>query len=73
MKIKVMHWRNDNKPERGWYCWVYADNFTSFLVWMKKNMRGKYDATSRFNSGDPMITVWIADDDDATVFKLRWM
>jgi hypothetical protein len=31
------------------------------------------DFTPRFNSGDPMWTVTITDDKEATVFQLRWM
>ena len=57
----------------GWHCWVYPDDDKEFTQWMRKNMTGKYDCTFRFNSGDPMITVWIKEDVDATKFKLKWM
>jgi hypothetical protein len=57
----------------GWFCHAYTDNHWEFEKWMKANMCGKYDATQRFNSGNPMITVWIADDQDASIFKLRWV
>lgn len=61
-----------NEEIKGWHCWVYADS-NDFGKWMKKNMKGKYDCTFRFNSGDPMHTVWIKEDEDATLFKLTWM
>lgn len=65
--------REFNSQRRGWFCWVYTDDEASFTKWMKKNMKGKYDCTFRFNSGDPMHTVWIQNDEDATLFKLTWM
>ena len=55
----------------GWHCWVYSDD-DEFEKWMKANMKGEYDCTWRFNSGDPMMTVLIRDDEDATLFKLMW-
>jgi len=30
------------------------------------------DCTHRFNSGDPMYTVYIRYDHEATLFQLRW-
>jgi len=72
--------RKEGEPEKefneeivGWHCWVYADDNKDFEKWMRKNMKGKYDCTFRFNSGDPMHTVWIREDEDATLFKLTWM
>ena len=58
---------------QGWFCWVYAQNDEEFATWMKNNMKGKYECDYRFNSGDPMFTILIRDDEDATLFKLRWM
>jgi len=58
---------------QGWFCWVYAANDAEFVDWMRENMRGKYECDYRFNSGDPMHTVLIREDEDATLFKLRWM
>jgi len=57
----------------GWHCWVYANNDEDFEGWMRDNMRGEYECDLRFNSGDPMYTVLIKDNEDATLFKLRWM
>lgn len=88
-KISVHHWRyedgwcdvpsyiaNSKREFReeivGWHCWVYGDN-SKFEEWMERSMRGKYDCTFRFNSGNPMTTVMIYDDEDATLFKLTWM
>jgi len=61
-----------NKELVGWHCWVYPEDDREFERWMKKNMTGKYDCTHRFNSGDPMYTVIIRNDEDATLFKLTW-
>jgi len=58
---------------KGWHCWVYPSNDIDFENWMKENMKGEYDCTFRFNSGNPMFTVLITDDEDATLFKLTWM
>jgi hypothetical protein len=83
-KTSVHHWAyNDGqqwttnyvefRPEIvGWHCWVYPSDRTDFETWMKENMKGVYDCTYRFNSGDPMYTVFIRDDEDATFFKLKW-
>lgn len=57
----------------GWHCWVYAGDDAEFNDWMEKNMKGSFDCTFRFNSGDPMHTVTIKDNEDATLFKLTWM
>ena len=60
----------------GWPCWVVADNIpgdAEFVTWMKNNMIGSYECDWRFNNGDPMYTVHIRSDEDATAFKLRWM
>ncbi len=72
--------RRRGRPDRefhedmiGWFCHVYTDDHNEFLDWMEANMRGEYDATSRFNSGNPMITIQIVDDKDASLFKLRWI
>ena len=57
----------------GWHCWAYPEDGNAFEKWLKTNMKGKYDCTFRFNSGDPMFTVWIKEDEDATLFKLTWV
>ena len=54
----------------GWHCWVYADY--EFELWMEENMTGPFDVSFRFNGGDPMYTVHIVKEEDATLFKLRW-
>lgn len=85
-KTSVHHWRfEDGKtcpnpghkyelapPPRGWYCWVYPENDHEFAEWMETNCPTT-DITHRFNSGDPMWTVYIKDDKEATLFQLRWM
>lgn len=57
----------------GWHCWVYAGNDCDFRKWMEENMTGPYECDFRFNSGDPMHTVQIKSEEDATLFKLRWL
>ena len=56
---------------RGWYCWAYPDDKHDFEDWMSK-MCPSADTTFRFNSGDPMYTVFIKDDTEATLFNLKW-
>jgi hypothetical protein len=57
---------------RGWTCWVYPDDDNEFVEWMNR-MCPTADVTHRFNSGDPMYTVTISKDSEATAFQLRWM
>jgi hypothetical protein len=64
-------WKHDPMP-RGWYCWVYPKDGCDFDGWMTKNCPSA-DVTFRFNSGDPMYTVYIKDDEEATLFGLKWM
>jgi hypothetical protein len=85
-KMVIHHWRfedgltipnPDSKwpldpPPRGWYCWVYTDDNDVFQEWMNR-MCPTADCTRRFNSGDPMTTVYISKDSEATAFQLRWM
>jgi hypothetical protein len=85
-KTVVNHWRfEDGKtcpnpgsmwesepPPRGWYCWVYPEDDNEFEEWMSR-MCPTADCTRRFNSGDPMTTVYISEDSEATAFQLRWM
>jgi len=85
-KTSIHHWRfEDGKtspnpgsqwemepPPRGWYCWVYPENDPEFEDWMSKNCPTA-DCTHRFNSGNPMYTVFIKDDTEAMLFNLRWM
>jgi hypothetical protein len=73
LQAKYKATREFNKELIGWHCWVYPVDDIEFEKWMKKNMKGKYDCTHRYNSGDPMYTVLIYDDEDATLFKLMWM
>lgn len=81
----VHHWRFENGvdpinpgsqwpsiPNRGWYCWVYPSDDREFESWMAKNCPAT-DCTHRFNSGDPMYTVYIKEDKEATLFQLKWM
>jgi len=85
-KTTVNHWRfEDGKtcpnsgsmwesppPPRGWYCWVYPEDNFEFEEWMSR-MCPAADWTRRFNSGDPMTTVFINDDAEATLFQLKWL
>lgn len=57
----------------GWHCWAYPNDDVLFEEWIEKNLSGDVDMTHRFNSGDPMWTVTIRDDADASLFKLMWL
>jgi hypothetical protein len=85
MKATVHHWEFHNGvdpinpgslwpmvPRRGWTCWVYPNDDRAFETWMETNCP-KAECTHRFNSGDPMYTVSIADDQEAMVFRMRWL
>ena len=56
---------------RGWSCWVYPRDDREFEEWMTR-MCPTADWTHRFNSGDPMYTVNITKDSEATAFQLMW-
>jgi hypothetical protein len=58
---------------KGWHCWVYPTNDSEFVAWMENNMKGAYECDFKYNSGDPMHLVIIKEDEDATLFKIRWM
>ena len=60
-------------PKKGWSCWAYASHVKEeFEEWMSTCMKGNYECIHRFNSGDPMFTIHIDEDEDAMLFKLRW-
>lgn len=56
---------------KGWYCWVYSDDTYGFVDWMKLHCPTA-DATPRFNSGNPMVTVFIPSDKEASMFALSF-
>lgn len=58
-------------PPRGWYCCMYPNNDAEFRSWMEQCCPTA-DIIHRFNSGDPMWTVYIKDDREAMLFKLKW-
>lgn len=64
-------WEMEPSP-RGWYCWAYPSDDRAFERWMKGTCP-KADIAHRFNSGDPMYTVYIDDDREATLFQLAWV
>jgi hypothetical protein len=70
--------RKNGNPERefreelvGWHCWVYCNDHHEFLTWMEEHCP-KADCTTRFNSGNPMITVNITNKDEAAYFMLNF-
>lgn len=81
-KTSVHYWRyNNGEPgnlfegsstPRGWYCWVYPENDGEFQEWMEQMCPGA-DIAHRFNNGNPMWTVYIASEREATVFALKWV
>ncbi len=84
-KVIVQHWRYEdgsNTPEyfkslseplpTGWHCFVFArSQEDDFVKWMIKNCPTA-EVEYRFNSGDPMFTVYIKDEKEAMLFTLRW-
>lgn len=86
MRATIHHWRFEDgetcpnpgsrfplePPPRGWYGWVYPSDRDGFVKWMEKNCPTA-DCTWRFNSGDPMFTVYIKNDQEAILFQLRWL
>ncbi len=85
-KAYVYNWRFENgqtcpnpgsefpltPPPRGWYCWAYPDDGGDFVQWMKNNCPTA-DCTYRFNSGDPMYTIFIQSEREAMLFQLKWI
>jgi hypothetical protein len=83
MKTVVRNWRyhNQDNPSceglyiwdipTGWYCQVYTDQDSDFVKWMDTCQSA--ECTWRFNSGNPMYTVYISDEQDANAFKLKWL
>ena len=57
---------------RGWYCWVYPENDIEFEQWMNEHCPTA-DYTHRFNSGDPMYTVYVSSEEESTLFVLKWL
>ena len=55
----------------GWHCWVYCDNLNEFVTWMD-NHCPIADCTTRFNGGNPMVTVHITNKDEAAYFMLNF-
>ena len=84
-RVTVHHWRfndgvtpiNPGNPfgetvlPRSWSCWVYPENNHEFEEWMTRSCPTA-DWTHRFNSGNPMYTVTIIDDAEATLFQLKY-
>jgi hypothetical protein len=58
---------------RGWYCQVRSvhDRHASWRVWLEKNCPSA-EIDMRWNSGDPYYSVYIPDDQEAILFRLRW-
>jgi hypothetical protein len=38
-----------------------------------ENLTGDYETIMRFNSGNPFLSVIIHTEEDAVLFRLRWM
>jgi hypothetical protein len=56
---------------RGWYCWVFPQDNDDFIGWMNTYCPTA-DRTFRFNSGNPMHSVYISDDAEAVLFSLKY-
>jgi hypothetical protein len=57
---------------RGWYCWVFPQDNDDFTQWMNTYCPTA-EHTFRFNSGNPMHTVYISSDSEATLFALKYV
>lgn len=71
LKDKNTPTREFNVEIIGWNCWVYCKDHTQFINWMAEHCP-LADCTARFNSGNPMVTVFINDKDEAAYFKLNF-
>lgn len=56
---------------KGWHCWAYPSDDRAFEEFMDR-VCPTADITHRFNSGNPMYTVYITDEKEATLFQLAW-
>lgn len=76
-KTSVHHWRYEDGADEdlslspGWCCWVYPEDDIEFESWMTR-MCPTAEICHRFNSGNPMWTVQITDEKEATMFTLMW-
>ena len=81
----VRHWQFNNGVDpvnpgspfsmvlpRCWTCWVYPDDDLLFEQWMITHCPTA-DFTHRFNGGNPMWTVTITDDGEASLFTLKFL
>jgi hypothetical protein len=59
-------------PPKGWYCWVFTNNNKHFETWMTKYCP-KAVVIHRYNSGDPMYTVYITSKKEAVRFQDTWI
>lgn len=64
--------REFNVETIGWHCWVYPAEDVQFLEWMDTHC-STAECVHRFNSGNPMYTVHITSEQEATAFSLRWL
>lgn len=69
---RIMHPTGFRTEPRGWSGWAYVNDDREFEQWMKVNCPTA-DCTHRFNSGNPMYTIFISNDAEATVFTLKWL
>ena len=78
--MRIYHWRKLDERDRyaddkGWYCWVYTDSpeeLSDFRNWCENHLTDEDEFIYRFNSGSPMTTVHIVDEDRAMLFKLTY-
>lgn len=72
-------WSDEKEFEEehvGWHCHVRFttdDAASEFYNWMQDSMTGVFEAIMRFNGGDPIYTVQIKEEQDAAIFKLKWL
>jgi len=72
MQVKTRYWQfKELQNNQGWYCWAYPTDNQEFEKWIAQNCPSA-DIVHRFNSGDPMYTVYIKDEKEAILFELKW-
>ena len=68
----ILYWKYQSGADfLGYSCCVKTYEHDVFQKWMEKNCP-KTEVIYKFNSGDPIYTVYIPDEVEALLFKLKW-
>ena len=58
-------------PPAGWYCWAYPNDDALFVEWMARECPSA-DMCHRYNSGDPMFSIYFSSAQEALRFQSAW-